>query len=320
LNPAPPSPPDDLCILVTVYAGYRHLAGLMTRLLDRFWPAHPPVFLCGAEAPDAGGQPLPRPPGVDAADWVAFTRHAADQLLTKGYRHVYLLCEEHVPLAPCHEEHLNRTLPAFADARDARYIGLMGWDNRRYTSKAPVLGPEDYRLKHLTLERDPRFHLHPALWRIETLIRVCDLVLPRDDRSPWRLEKEADHASAALPEHDKSGCYQVCAETLGLHPARGLELALQRLARFAFHRAMALYPALQRIGLGKAYWELIGFDDFLYPGPYPLFYSGIMVKGRPNEKMLRRLARSPDGGTLAREIRAALVTPPAGRDSTGAAP
>ncbi len=284
---------ERLAILVPTYHGYRWIAPFMRRALDEHWPDHPPVFSCGLTPEEAGALPcLPiRDPALPR-DWPTFVRDAAVELRERGVCQVYLLLEEHMPLAPCHAGYLNFTLPRLLDELQAAQIALMGWDNRRYSTRAPLLGPAHFRMMHLTGPDGPRFHLHPALWRIDALIACCELVLRGEDHSPWRFEKVCDKPDADLPEMWRLGCYQVCGRLLSAEPPGPLGTRVRQLERFFFHKMMALYPHLPR-RLGALYWRALGFDDFFYHGPYPMFFSGVMAKGGLNPPYVRFMQKTP---------------------------
>ena len=298
-----------LCLLVPVYHPYRWAAPLMQQCLDRFWENHPPVFYCGLQAEEAGG--LPNLPLRDPAlprDWPAFVRDAVDELKARGFDSCYLLLEEHLPLATCHSRNLNATLPRLLDQLDAAYIGLMGWDNRRFTTRAPILGDDACRLMHLTTPRAPRFHLHPSLWRLDALRDCLELTLREPVHTPWRFEKVSERPDAALPERWKNGCYQVCSRTLA-HPAPARWTALAQWSeRFIFHKLMALYSLLPRGKAGKAFWRMVGFDDFFYRGPYPMFFSGVMAKGGLNPYFVRFMEKHPEHSALLTTILAAATS------------
>jgi hypothetical protein len=166
----------------------------------------------------------------------------------------------------------------------ASYISLMGWDNRRFTSRSPLLGKEQHELRHLTGPVDPRFHLHPALWDAGTLEQCCAIALKGGVKngSAWHFEKACGRSASGLPGPVESGCYQIRASRLALRPPPPLHAALDAAERFVFHRLMALYPLISNPKLAKLYWEGIGFDNVFCEGPYPMFFSGIMAKGDLN--------------------------------------
>lgn len=286
--------PADLAILVPVYHPYRWLAPYMQRGLEAFWKDHPPVFFCGLREDEAEGLPaLPLRDATLPRDWCAFVLDAVETLRARGFSQCYLLLEEHLPLAECHALHLNGTLPQLLDELDAAYIGLMGWDNRRYTTRAPILDARRHHLMHLSIPSAPRFHLHPSLWRLEALRDCLNLVLRDAVHTPWRFEKVTDRADAGLATRWKTGCYQVCGRRLAAHPPGRVGAWAQAVERFVFHKLMALQPRLPTAVARRKFWEAAGFDDFFYNGPYPMFFSGVMAKGGINPCFARHIQKHP---------------------------
>jgi hypothetical protein len=210
-----------------------------------------------------------------------------------GFDAIYLIAEEHIPLADCHEEHLNKTIPTLMNSLSATYISLMGWDNRRYPSKSEVLGPELHYMRSLAPENEPRFHLHPALWRTSILEECCHLALkdPLKNGSAWHFEKACGNPANEMPHQTKAGCYQIHAGALSPRRKGVIARAVSAGERFLYHRLMALYPLIPAGVPASMYWELMRFDDVFCDGPYPMFFSGIMAKGRLNPFFMRYLQR-----------------------------
>lgn len=286
----------NLGILVPVWRDYQWIAPILHETLDRWWPSHPGMWFCGLSDP-LGLPAFPLEPGTDRSNWTQVLLGGVRNMRALGIEKAYLILEEHIPLGPCHEEHLNRTLPALMDELSASYLSLMGWDNRRYSSRSPVLDPARYQLKHLTGEIDSRFHLHPALWDLEVLETCCRLAL-RDSAangSAWHFEKACSRSEAALSVAAKSGCYQIRASRLAWQrPSRTAEI-LAPVERFVFHKLMALYPWIKNPRAARAFLRCVPFDDVFCNGPYPMFYSGIMAKGGMNRFFVRHLRRNhPD--------------------------
>jgi hypothetical protein len=286
--------PSDLAILVSVYHPYRWTAFFTHELIAQYWPDHPPLFFCGLTPDEAG--PLPHLP-VRQTElprvWGHFVLDAARDLRDRGFSKTYFLLEDHPPLAACHSRHLNETLPALIDSLPASYIGLMGWDNRRFVTRAPITGP--HRFMHLTGPKAPRFHLHPSLFRLDALIACLELLARSEKPTPWGFEKYCDKLDADLPEPFKASCYQICGEDLALDAPGPLRRAASAGERFVYHRLMSLFPPLHKIGWGMKFWDAVGFDNYFYNGPFPMFYSGIMSRGRVNPYFLRYLRRHRAG-------------------------
>lgn len=284
-----------------VWHGYQWLVPLALELIGKYWPAHPPIFLAGLTAEEAGAHDhVPVSDPARRANWSWMAGDGARQVAGLGFRQAYVIAEEHVPLAPCHEEHLNQTLPAWGHDLDAVYISLMGWDNRRYSSKSPRLPREFGRMMHLQGKGDPRFHLHPALWRLDAFIRCCELARATGDKngSAWHFEKVNDRLDADLPEAWKKGCYQIAAGELRLRERSRIEAFAGLVERFAFNKLMAFYPLIRPRAAANAFARAVGFDDFFCEGPYPMFYSGLMAKGGINRYAARYLQKSPEGSRL----------------------
>lgn len=290
-----------LCILVPVWHSYRWMAPLTIELLDKYWPSHPPVYFAGLTAEEAGA--LPHVPVSDPSrrsNWSWMTGDAVSQIAKLGFERVYLIAEEHLPLGPCEETHLNETLPCWMGELDAAYISLMGWDNRRYTSRSPRLSRKFGCMMHLCGVGDPRFHLHPALWRLDVLQRCCELA-QRDKSqrgSAWHFEKVNDKLEVPLDEKWKKGCYQISALRLapgGRGMVAGVSAAVER---FVFNKLMALYPRIPSRKAANAFALRVGFDNFFCDGPYPMFYSGLMAKGGINRYAAAFLRKTPEGRKL----------------------
>jgi len=300
---------SSVCILASVYYPYRWVAEPTRRLIDAFWPEHPPLFFCGLTSEEAGDLPhIPCRQQEHPRSWAAFVKDAAAELKERGFRHCYFLLEDQPPLAPCHHGHLTETLPRLLDSLGGSYCGLMGWDNRRFTYRAPLLPESQHRLMHLTPSHAPRFHLHPSLWTLEALEACAALTLQAPKQTPWSFEKTCDKADAKLPEAMKTGCYQICAESL-MQPEWPEKLQAQ-IERFTYHRLMAFSPAAHRLGFGPVYWDAIGFDNFFYKGPYPMFYAGVMSRGRLNPFFQRWALGLPDRDpALDHLLQASEITP-----------
>lgn len=285
-----------LGVLVPVWRNYEWIAPILLERIDACWPSHPEIQFCGLA--EAKGLPaFPLEPGTDRSNWTQVLLGGVEKMRAMGFGRIYLILEEHIPLAPCHEEHLNSTLPALMDALPASYISLMGWDNRRFPSRSPILNTPPHQLKHLTGANDPRFHLHPALWDLEILEHCCRIALINQEKngSAWHFEKACSRADAPLPPPAKNGCYQIRASGLALQPPPPARDALAAIDRHIFHKVMALYPVIPNRQVADALLRNVPFDDVFCNGPYPMFYSGIMAKGGLNRYFVNYLRRNnPD--------------------------
>ena len=294
-------------ILVPVWRDYQFIAPLSKRLIERYWKGHPEIWFCGLELADNSElNIISMAPETKRGNWTQVLYDGIQGMISRGYDLIYLIAEEHVPLAPCHSDHLNETIPRLMKQLSARYISLMGWDNRRYVSKSPVLSDKFFRLKHLSGDHDARFHLHPALWDAQVLLTCCKVALASDSAngSAWNFEKILDKPNASLPEDWKRQCYQIRASEMGVHRQGIIASILKRVECVVYHKLMAVIPLLPDQWV-TPYVRTIPFDDVYCDGPYPMFFSGIMVKGAVNPYFKKFLiGRNP---SLWEEI-AAVVT------------
>ena len=292
----PPIRTDQLCILITVYHPYRWTAPFTWKMIEKFWPDHPPVYFCGLTSEEAGV--LPHIPVKDAGlprVWADFAWDAAIKLQSDGFEAVYFFLEDHMPLDHCHVENLKNLLPELLNTLPASYIGLMGWDNKRFATRSGPLLPEDQcKLRHLVNERAPRFHLHPSLFRMDALVACLSALKKHDKPNPWGFEKLCDKTAAPLPEEFKLNCYQICGSELALrHPGKIAGLATS-LWNWFHHRVMSVMPWAHKYGFGSRFFRAVGFDNFFYNGPFPMFYSGVMAAGQVNPFFVRYLESRKD--------------------------
>jgi hypothetical protein len=291
------SPPGDLCILVVTCEAYRPLAELTGRILDRHWSVHPPTFYCGATNPsDERWFPLRDHP----SDWMGIVLRATRDLRARGYRDVYLILEDHLPLFRCHAGHLNLTIPKLRARLDAALIALNGWGQGK-PQYGPVLGPDFWWVEHLPLDFLWRFQLNPALWSLEALETVLEALvaeLPLERRTPWAFERHGGRKDAPLPDRLKLGCYRVAGARMTVAPLRR---GLSRAEKFGVH---VLRFLARRVGGVEAWRRTDGVLNLLlryYEGPYPLYRSGVLERGQINRSCLRFLALHGQP-RLAREI------------------
>jgi len=247
------------------------------------------TFFVAPDAWDLPGTILD--PGNDphgGTNWSWTLLQGVRQVRGMGYRQCYLIAEEHLPLGPCDKRHLEKTIPDQASDLGAKYVSLMGWDNRRYSFRGPVLPGKQFHWMHLTGASDPRFHLHPAWWDLETLESCCGLAWenPEANGSAWHFEKICDRAVGRLPSRD---CYQIAAGTM--NHGQGTAWRQRLVERWIFNKLMAVVPILPQKSR-QPYYNACGFDMVFCDGPYPMVFSGTLAKGKMNpalEKFSRRI-------------------------------
>ncbi len=297
--------PKDLCILSPVWHAYRWVAPFMMEQLANCWEGHPPLHFVGFNKEEVGTLPhFPLGPGVRRESWCSMVLDGVQAARSKGFAKCYLLLEEHLPLGPCAAKFLNSTLPEVMEQLQGCYASLMGWDNRRYLKRGTTLLAAPSGWIRLDTPEAPRFHLHPAWWRLDVLECCLEQTLSGGGSSAWDFEK-TNEKWTAHPVSRIRGCYQICGNVHALKPRRGAGLLLYRWEVAVLHALMRLYPAFARLKLGYWFWNLIGFDNFHFVGPYPMFFSGIMAKGGINPHASAFLSRSKELAPLEERIRTA---------------
>jgi len=287
---------NDLCILIPVAPDYAWLLPILTEFLREFWVPHPPVVIARARFEDT------TPKG--RLCWTQILQRGATEARRRGFTMAYVILEEQLPVARCHAVHLNETLPGLMDLLPASHISLMGWDNRRHPSKSPVLGKEFYRLKHLKAEKDPRYNLHPGLWRLDALLACCHEVLDKAGReaSAWQFERISARSSNPSLQKQKEQCYQIRASSMALRrppPLRKLGMAIER---FFYMRMIGLMPLVPGRSRREGVFRILNFDRVFCDGPYPMVFAGVLAKGKINPNFTSIVGKLPAGSQLLERI------------------
>lgn len=275
---------------------YAWLLPILTDCLRSFWQSHPPVVVAHALAEDT------TPEG--RLCWTKVLQRGGAEARRQGFNAAYLILEEQLPVGTCHHVHLNETLPDLMDALPASYISLMGWDNRRHPSKSPLLGRDFYHLKHLTAERDPRYNLHPGLWRLEVLLQCCEEALSAagPQASAWQFERISSRSSNPSLQGYKQQCYQICAASMALSKAPILRRIGSALERFFYMRMIGLMPLVPGKTLRERVFRFFNFDRVFCDGPYPMVFAGVLAKGKINPNFTSIVGKLPAGSQLLERI------------------
>lgn len=277
---------SGLAILMPTWERGLPLARFTTGLLERFWPGHAPIFYCGAGGPTEAWLPAG---SRDQRDWMGLVLDGCRRLAERGYGQCYLVIDDHPPIGPCHEEHLNSTLPGLLKDLGGACIGLNGWGQGREV-QGEILGPERYGLERLPESFPWRYSLHPTLWKTSALIAILEALTATEEpegRTAWAFERRS---GAFGPDGPAPGTpYRVSGETMVSPRCRlrrpRLLAAMRRLAG-AGHHSFRLMHAPERL---RQWDEGMRFLYRYYGGPYPLFWAGLVTKGAPHDDMLRFL-------------------------------
>lgn len=284
---------NQTCILITAIEGQVAAALLSRRLIDRHWSDHPPVWLCGASIDDPAALPFRDEP----RDWMAATRNAVRDLVNMGFHRAYLIMADLGPLDRCHEDHLNRTIPGWMTELDAAYISIRGWDHRR-NSAGRSLGRHYLSLQQQSPAYWARFSLHPALWRLDVLATILDILLAKcADHSAWTFEIEAGNLYNEIPGDWNERTYRVCGRLMSAAPMPTVERWIQHvfdsIVRWTDktfnhkNKRASLPPRVARV-----FHKLLMTQSVYYQGPYPMYFSGFFVRGRLNQHLVRFLRRA----------------------------
>ena len=299
---------DGLCILIPSFDKYRYVAELTRAKIDQHWPGHPPIFFCGLSGISTDGTRLEL--RDDPADWMAVARSASVDLQQRGFRQCYLVLDDHPPIDRCHSRHLNETLPRLMDELVASFINLQGWGQHR-PSQGEDLGAEYFHLERPGREYLWKFALHPGLWKLSAFTALLDALLRNPDpaeRTCWKFERRAGHPDFELPAELRGTAYRVRGTAMAVRPARRIYACFRWAELFAFDvlrfflRVLAGQKARDRFDA-----QYLGVYHF-YDGPYPLFWSGLMKKGRLNTDLVFFL-RLHGRHELLAELRDRLAAP-----------
>ena len=289
---------NRICILSPVWPSYTWLASALEKMLDEFWEDHPPLYFCGpSRNPECKEWLAGNFDEFKGKNWTWNLREGVRAARAMGYEEVYLINEEHVPVASCNSQYLNVDLPNQANNLNACYVSLFGWDNKRFCSKSSCLKESDGAWMHLVGKKDPRFHLHPAWWRVDALEACCDLVLADGGRngSAWHFEKTCDDWDVERLQAMRLGCFQISAGHSGEPALTRNEMCLRLLHRWICNKAMAIFPLLPSSLLRNVWCRMWEFDNVVSHGAYPMAFSGVLAKGRINSAFIRACNGSAEG-------------------------
>lgn len=276
------------CILVSTCDRYRVFADLTAKLIDEYWRDHPSVYFCGADVSERDDW---LPLVDDPKDWLSITKHALEDILERGYRQCYLILDDHPPVGLCHSIHLNQTLPDLMDELEAATICLNGWGYWRAGPEGKLLGRKYFRIEQMAENHPWKFQLHPALWNVEALTELLDILLSdvtKARHTPWVFERELGNMGGRLPEHLKRKSYRVNGRKMSVSRGRVL---LDVVEKRTFDIVRAVMGKLFGVGMWKRIDSSWGGVYRYYEGPYPLIWSGILTAGSANKDYLTWLRR-----------------------------
>lgn len=296
------------CILISTCDKYHRMANFTEGKIRELWPGHPDIYYCGLSGGGDNRLALRR----SQVDWVGIQYDACADLGEKGYSAVYLILDDHPPFAKCSARHLNETLPTIMKKLDAAYIGLNGWGQGR-VGRAPN-GTIDRSLFGIEKVADDfkwKFSLHPALWNIDSLTHILSYLMDIHDekaRNPWAFERIAGGTEERVAVELAGKTYRICGYKMSPSLMRNMlrRMELKGAAVLCFIASKTLSNKA-----GRVVYEWLYFVNQYYEGPYPLFWSGFMQKGKLSDDAEKFLAARLKIGYL-HELRKAWTENAAG--------
>lgn len=274
-----------VCVLIATTHKYLWVAKFTRSMVELYWPDHPDIYFSGVKKYDSSNEWLPF--NRDTADWTGALYDATGELIRLGYSAVYLILDDHPPLARCNGIHLNNTIPEMMAEFDAVYIGLNGWGQGR-TGRRPngKIIKDHYWLENTSESFAWKYSLHPALWNLESLKRIAEMVLKENIKevpSSWIFERYAGAPEAKIPEDWKNQSYRICGYKMAVSFTqkiiRKLELIMCRIL-------ISVSTRMFGGAAGKKMENRVNFINQYYEGAYPLFWSGVMQKGKINAELI----------------------------------
>ena len=215
---------------------------------------------------------------------------ACRHLIDAGMKWVYLILDDHPPLGACNEKALNQTIPKWADELNALYIGLNGWGQGRPKGNG-VFDKNRLDLECVGQNFDWKFSLHPGLWNLEglqTLLHNWSSELPIEQRNAWKFERMGQGKPIEAYLSTGQPSFRVCGKRMrandSLTPPE--RRALQRA------RTWAAIGTRLRHFIGRSTTTYQTRNRYLYrfyDGPYPLYWSGLLQRGQPNNECMHFL-------------------------------
>lgn len=277
-------------ILLPSAPKYAGLARWTAGQIRRFWPGAPETIFCGLPEGGAGGAdgrilPLREDPG----NWMRVVRAACAELLDEGCEQVYLLLDDHPPIAECAAELLAGDVPRMARELGMTSLVLGGYGplNRR---KGRLVQWGKWRPECLPVSEPWKLPLHPALWSLERLHGILDHLighLPENEQTPWAFERIGSNAEkgGVRPEW-LAQCWRVPGWAMATPGARALHGWRDYWLRQAIRVCQIDVLAFSGAAGQKFFRERTAGLWHPRIGPYPCFWSGVMKKGRLNEEYL----------------------------------
>ena len=262
---------------------YERMARFTVSQIEKQWANHPVVYVCGLANSASQSDLMLK---CDSADWIGILLDAVNSLLAKGLTLAYLILDDHPPLGCCRQDILNEVLPAIMTKLDPVNISLFGSGQGRELS-GKLVHAEDVRLEQLPESELWRSSLHPGLWSLEklkSLLETLDERLPSlESRTAWAFERISGSNRSSRSGSMLTSSYRITSPPI---VASQSEQAITEVIRTIGHMSRSLAGV---IGGRRAWHRTSQYFDWVnhyYGGPYPMFWRGMVTKGRPNNELI----------------------------------
>ncbi len=282
-------------ILLSSAPRYAGLARWTVQQIRRFWLDAPEICYCGITSEQAlkfgpldGGERV-LGSREDPGNWMRVVREACETLLQEGKSQVYLLLDDHPPIAECAGDLLRSTLPRMARELGMTSLVLGGYGplNRR---KGKLVRWENWKPECLPLSEPWKLPLHPALWDLTRLHGVLDQLinrLPEGEQNPWAFERIGSNPErGGVPQAWLESCWRVPGWAMATRTARRLHDWRDYWLRQAVRVCQVDVLVFSGEAGRKFFRERTAGLWHPRIGPFPCFWSGVMKKGRLNEEYL----------------------------------
>jgi len=251
--------------------------------IEKQWANHPVLYVCGLSNPVSETDLVLK---RDSADWIGILLDAVNSLLAKRLTFTYLILDDHPPLGRCREDILNEILPGLMNKLGSVNISLFGSGQGRELS-GKLLHAEGVPLEQLSDCELWRYSLHPGLWSLEALKNLLDTLDERlptlESRTAWAFERTSGANRSSRSGSVMTSSYRVTSPPI---VASQSEQAITTVIRTIGHVSRSFAGV---IGGRRAWHRTSQYFDWVnhyYGGPYPMFWRGMVTKGRPNNELI----------------------------------
>jgi len=167
---------------------------------------------------------------------------------------------------------------------------MVGWDQIRAYQGTKLDGDQDYWLRNDIAYRWI-FNLHPGCWNIAALMDILNIVMSSEvsDHSARTFEASAGSLATHIPEKYKRSSYRVCGDMFVVDTKWFSRPLVRKGILQALHVVRLLAKTLGGENLlSKSDSQAKLYTNYLN-GPYPMFWSGFMQKGKVHENAVRFL-------------------------------